>query len=170
MKKTLILGLLVSFILVSTLVGCGGGTSDDPPVPTTATIKIMATGDLAAGTLIGGVNVNLVLPAGVTVKATADAANPAVMVTNAGVVAASGVATGANTLTTATYNATTNTVAIHLANDTGFATGEFVTVNADIAVGTIPTVTSFGVSGLNAVDLNGATITGLTAGFTAAVQ
>jgi hypothetical protein len=30
--------------------------------------------------------------------------------------------------------------------------------------------TSFGVSGLNAVDLNGAQITGLTAGYTASVQ
>jgi hypothetical protein len=112
----------------------------------------------------------LTLPAGVSVKATADLTNPAVMVTDAGVVAASGVAAGANTIATATYNATAGTVSIHLANDTGFATGEIVTVTCDIAAGSFPTASGFSLSGFNAVDLNGATITGLVSGYTAALQ
>ncbi len=170
MKKTLLFGLLVSLITVFTLTACSSDSSDPLPIPTTATVKIMATGTLASGVLIGGIDVNLTLPAGVTVKATADAINPAVMVTDANVVVASGVAIGANTLTTATYDASTSTAVIHLANDTGFTTGEFVTINCDIAAGSVPTATSFGVSGLNAVDLNGAAIAGLTEGYTAALQ
>ena len=170
MKKTLILGLLVSLIAVFALGGCKGTTDD--ALPTTATIKIMATGTLGAGVFIGGIDVNLALPAGVTVKATADEISPSVMVTDAGVVAASGVAAGANTLATATYTA--GVVAIHLAkvndDDTGFAAGEFVTVNCDIAAGSVATASSFGLSGFNAVDLNGAPIAGLIAGYTAAIQ
>ena len=125
MKKTLIFGLLVSLIAVFVLGGCKGKTDD--AVPTTATIKIMANGALGAGVLIGGINVKLTLPAGVTVKATADPTNNAVMVTDPGVVTASGVAAGANTIATAT--SASGVVAIHVANANGFATGEFVTIN-----------------------------------------
>jgi hypothetical protein len=170
MKKTLLFGLMVSLLAVFTLAGCKDKT-DDPAVHTTATVKIMATGTLATGVMIGGIDVMLTLPAGVSVKATADLTNPAVMVTDAGVVAASGVAVGANTLATATYNATpSGVVSIHLANDTGFATGEIVTVICDIAAGSFPTASGFSLSGFNAVDLNGATITGLVTGYTAALQ
>ena len=167
MKKTLILGLLISVISLSTFIGCST-SSNDTALPTTATIKIMANGTIDAGVLIGGINVKLTLPAGVTVKATADPTNDAVMVTDPGVVTASGVAAGANTIATAT--SASGVVAIHVANADGFATGEFVTVNCDIAATSVPTAASFGVSGFQAVDLNGAAITGLIVGVTAAIQ
>ena len=168
MKKTLILGLLVSFIALSTLSGCK--SKSDDAVPTTATVKVMATGTLDTGVLIGGIDITMTLPAGVTVKATADPTNTAVMVTDTGVVEASGVAIGANTNTLATYTAASRTVAIHVANANGFATGEFVTVKCDIAATSVVTASSFGLSGFNPVDLNGAAIAGLTPGFSAAIQ
>lgn len=171
MKKTLVFGLMLSLIAVFTLTSCKSKDDDSTPTtatPTTATITIMANGTLGSGTLIGGIDVTLALPAGVTVKADPDATNTAVMVTDTGVVNPSGAAAGANTLSTATY--ASGEVAIHVANPDGFVSGEFVTVKCDIAAGAAVTTTSFSVSGLYAVDLNGATITGLTGGYTASLQ
>ncbi len=129
-------------------------------------MKLISQG---AGT-IHGIDVTVELPAGVTVKAVPDATNPSVMVTDTGVVTASGTA-DASTNIIATYTATpSGKVAIHLANAAGFATGEFVTITCDIAVGSIPVASDFSVTGFNAVDGNGVAIAGLTAGYTAAIQ
>jgi len=169
MKKTTLSGLLICILALFAIAGCKG-SNDEEPQPTTAVVTIMSQG---TSTQIGGIDVTLDLPAGVTVKATPDSANPAVQVTNADVVAASGAATGANTGTIATYTAATATVAgkvmVQVANADGFGTGEFLTVNCDIAAGSFPKATDFTVTVVKAVDINGAAI-GLTAGYTAAIQ
>ncbi len=169
MNKTTLTGLLVLILSLFVISGCGGSGGDDTPTPmqpTTAVVKLMSQG---AGT-INGIDVNLELPAGVTVKATPDATNPSVMVTDAGVVTASGAA-AANTNTIATYEATpSGVVAIHLVNAAGFAPGEFVTIVCDIAVGSFPVATDFNVTDFTAVDGNGVEISGMTADHTADIQ
>ncbi len=136
-------------------------TASSPALPASATVKITSTGTIGSGAKIGGVRVRLVLPKGVTVKATPDSRNTSVLVTDAGVVTTSGVATGANNI--ATYAATpSGVVLIHLAHSTGFGTGEFVTVLCDVAGGTLPKKDDFSVAEFKAVDLNGAWISGLT--------
>ena len=169
MKKTTLSGLLICILALFTIAGCKG-SNDEEPQPTTAVVTIMSQG---TSTQIGGIDVTLDLPAGVTVKATPDSANPAVQVTNADVVAASGAATGANTGTIATYTAATSTapgrVMVQVANADGFGTGEFVTVNCDIAAGSFPKATDFTVTVVKAVDINGVAI-GLTAGDTADIK
>ncbi len=169
MKKTTLVGLLVFVLALFTISGCGGSGGDDTPTPaqpTTAEVKLMSQGN---GT-IHGINVSVELPAGVTVKATSDAINPSVMVTDAGVVTASGAA-AANTNTIATYEATpSGVVDIHLANAAGFAPGEFVTIVCDIAVGSFPVATDFNVTDFIAVDTNGVEISGMTADHTADIQ
>ncbi len=178
MKKTLLFGLLLSFITLFTIAGCGPSDGDDdtpapPAQPTTAVVKLLSQG---TGTL-HGIDATVVLPAGVTVKATPDAVNTSVMVTDAGVVAASGAAAGASTSAIATYTAATatpsgaaGTVVVHVANPGGFATGEFVTITCDIATGSFPVSADFSVTGFGAVDGNGVAIAGVTAGYTVDIQ
>jgi len=171
MKKTTLSGLLIFILALFTIVGCGENNDDEtqPIQPTTATLKIMSQG---TSTQIGGINVSVALPAGVTVKAIADGDK---LVTESGVVVVSGItaAAGTNTLATATYTAATptapGTVMVQVANADGFGTGEFVTINCDIAAGNNPKATDFTVTLVQAVDINGASI-GLTVGYTAAIQ
>lgn len=110
-----------------------------------------------------------VLPSGVTIKATPDTQNPSVLVTNSGVVVASGVV-GRNASTLATYNAATRKVNIQVYDQDGFGTGEFVTVTCDIVSGTTATAGSFGLEGFTPKDLNGAEINGLTPKITVDMQ
>ncbi len=170
MKKTTITGLLVLIISLFTISGCGGsgGGDDTPPPtqPTTAEVKLISQG---AGT-IHGIDVIVELPAGVTVKATPDATNPSVMVTDTGVVTASGTA-DASTNIIATYTATpSGVVAIHVTNAAGFAPGEFATVTCDIAVGSFPVDADFSVTDFTAFDGNGVEIDGMTADHTADIH
>ncbi len=170
MNKTTLTGLLVLILSLFVISGCGGGgDGDDPPTPvqpTTAVVTLMSQG---AGT-INGIDVTLELPAGVTVKATPDATNPSVMVTDTGVVTASGTA-DASTNIIATYTATpSGVVAIHVTNAAGFAPGEFATVTCDIAVGSLPVATDFSVTDFTAFDGNGVEIDGMTANHTADIH
>ena len=103
--------------------------------PTKAIIKVSTTG-VGAGTLIGGLNMTLTLPAGVTV-----AKNPDNSTAN-GVCVTSGVAATSGALSIG--NATTaGSVGIGMITTSGFGGGEFVTVNADVATGTFPTPADF---------------------------
>jgi hypothetical protein len=157
-------------VAVVAMFGCGGG-GGGAAQPTTATLKLISEG--AAGTKISGVEVTVVLPAGVTVKATPSAANPALLVTNTGVVVLSG-ATAANPaafidlkmepIYTPATNTTPGKVKIMIPAKVDFDLGEYVTVNADIAAGTFPTVTDFpALEGFIAVDsVNFAPIAGVT--------
>jgi hypothetical protein len=178
MKKRALTGLLMFIIALFTITGCKSSGGDVTHTqPTTATLKIISSGTLTTGTQIGGVDVTVNLPSGVTVQATADSINPAVMVMDPGVVLASGVAAGANTLTSdSIYTAATGTwpgkVRVLVINGmTGFGTGEFVTVNCKVADGVFPTAADFNLTNFTAKDLaSGATITVLTAGFTADIK
>jgi hypothetical protein len=171
MKKNTLSGLLILILALAlfTLSGClGDNNTEDtipPPQSTTATVKILSAG---TGTIYG-IDVALVLPAGVTVKATSDGNK---MVTNTGVVAASGMAAGANAIATytAAAGATAGKVTILVANSAGFTAGEFVTVNCDIAAGSVPTAADFSLEGFAPVNGNGAPITGLTVALTADIK
>jgi len=171
MKKTTLSGLLICILVLFAIVGCSGN-KDEVAQPTTARVTVMSQG-ASASMQIGGIDITVVLPAGVTVKAAPDSENPTVQVTSAGVVEASGAAAGTNTSTLATYSAATatmpGTVMVQMVSANGFGTGEFVTIDCDIATGSFPTVTDFSVTLVKAVDINGAAIA-LTVGYTADIQ
>jgi len=170
MKRIVLSSLLIFALCLTMLSACGGGgggssSAPQPSGPTTAVIKIGTTGGLGLGSLISGVSVTVVLPAGVTVKATPDIINPSVLVTNAGVVMVSGV-TGTNASAPYnTYNSADRKVDINVVDQDGFGIGQFVTVNCDIASGATPTAGGFGLTYYFS-DLNGFVISGLTTTFT----
>ena len=147
--------------------GTGNGTQD----PTTATIKITAIGTLPTNSTIGGVDLSLILPAGVTVKTSPG--NLSALVPDAGIVTASGAA-AANSRVYAVYTAgagaVLGSVRILLANTQGFAPGEFVTVDCDIASGHRPATADFSASGIKFVDGNGKALDGLSATVNAVLQ
>jgi hypothetical protein len=169
-------GLLICIVAVLAISACGGGGGGGGGTaatqPTTATVKISTNG-LAPGTLIAGIDFTLTLPAGVTVKATADSMNSLVFVTDNGVFTASGVAAGSN-LDISIYTAATTTmpgkVIIKVINANGFEVGEFATVTCDIAAGNYPKEADFIQPVFTAVDVNGSPIAGLTIAFTAAIK
>jgi len=155
---------------VMAMFGCGGGGGSTPPPPTKAKLTLLSQG--TAGTKIRGIEVTVELQSGVTVKATPSTINPAQLETDAGVVVLSG-ATVADPTTTkllsAVYTPATptaaGTVKILLSVQPDFNLGEYVTVNADIAAGTVPVATGFKLSGFIAADLNGVAIPGVTSSF-----
>jgi hypothetical protein len=176
MKMTTTSGLIITCFILVSLVACGGGGSSAPVPPTQAVIKLFSvtTGSLPAGTLIYGTEATVNLPAGVTVKASPSSANPQAMVTNVGVVSASGQAAGAETVI-ATYLASSTTpstykVELKMAKSGGFSVGEFAVLNCDITPGYLPAVADFTVTDFKTFDSNGLTIPGFTVGFTAAIQ
>jgi hypothetical protein len=164
--------LLILAISATVLSACGGGGGGSAvlPLPTTATISISTSGTLDPGVMIGGINVSLVLPSGVTVKSTPDALNPSVSVTNPGVVIVSGV-TGTNaTAPYNTYDVADRKLNIYVIDPGGFGTGEFVKVRCNITLGDTPESSSFGLVDFSPKDINGNDIAGLTAGFTVDVR
>jgi hypothetical protein len=161
--KRMLISMLILWTM-SLLPACGGGGGGTDQQPTKAVVKILTSGTLPSGTHIGGIDATLNLPAGVSVKAVPDTLNPNVLQTDSGVIAVSGVASGSNAAVIGTYTATQNAVSIHVVNAVGFGTGEFVTVTCNLASGATVTAGSITAPALSAVDLNGAPITGLTAG------
>jgi len=170
MKITMITKLLTLIAAALVVSSCGGGGNSaasggtTSTQPTTAIVKLATTGTLPPNTQIGAIDVTFHLPAGVTVKSTS---NPPE--TDADVVTASGVA-ASNSLLVATYTASSGTARIMLANSNGVGTGEFATVNCDIAPDIHPTQTDFIVSDMIIKDINGSTISGMTASFAATIQ
>jgi hypothetical protein len=145
--------------------GGGGGTVATPP--TKAIIKISTKGTLASGTQIGGVEVSVKLPAGVSAKTL----NASTTETAGEVVEASGVATN-NSQVVGTYTNQTGltsggTVRIFLSTGTGFPVGEFATMSTDIAAGYAPVSADFNQITAIVKDLNGVDITGLTTDYSA---
>jgi hypothetical protein len=114
-------------------------------------------GTLPAGTLIGGVDVIMNLPAGVTAKADAAGA------TEAGICNASGLAGGGTTVAkfTATAGAAPGQLRMAVIKAEGFNVGEFVTANLDFT-GDAPAASGFTVATLSVTDINGNTISGMT--------
>ncbi|MBI5497668.1 MAG: hypothetical protein HY904_21850 [Deltaproteobacteria bacterium] len=153
------------------LAGCNcRGPQPSPAGPTKAIVKLTTSGSLASGALIGGIDITVSLPAGVSVKATPDSVNERVLVVDPGIATASGVAAGASALAMGTYTLSTRTVALKVVNPIGFGTGEFATVGCDLASGTTVTAADFSAHGFAAVDLNGVTLVGLTPGVTVELQ
>lgn len=182
MKNNSLRNVLIIALAMAMFSACGGDKkgapvptlpAPQPSGPTTAVIRIAIAGTLDPGTMIGGITITAVLPAGVTVKATPDAQNPAILVTDSGVVTASGAAvsdaTGENASSFGTYDSTDRKVSIQVYDQDGFETGEFVTVRCAIASGSAPTAANFGLEAFTPKDLNGTDINGLTPGYTVQV-
>lgn len=142
------------------LPACKGSSSETQP--TSSVVKLSTAGTLPAGRKIGAIDVTLTLAPGVTLKSTANPPRP-----DAGVVTASGVAAN-NSFVEANYTAPTSTrtgkVQIGLINVSGFDTGEFVTVNGDIAAGTNIRAADFGATINTIADADTNPLTGLTVG------
>lgn len=171
MRKTTLSALLTLLILAS-LAACGHHKSG-PAQPTTA-ILTLSTAGTNTSAVIGGVEAEIELPAGVTAKASIPTANPSIMETDGGVVTASGAAAGA-TFVHGMYSsaATPNTYKVDVsvgAPANGFTAGNFATVNCDVTAGYFPANSDFHIPNYKVVDLNGATIPGLTVGFSAVIQ
>lgn len=165
MQRMTLKGLVMFALCIATLASCGGGgggggaTSQvsGPSQPTMAVVKIRTTGTLDPGVMIGGIEVTGVLPAGVSVNATPDPINPSKLVTDSGVVIASGV-TGTQAGTIATYDATDRKVSIQVYDLDGFGTGEFVTVQCNITSGSAPIAANFSLEGFIVTDLTGSVL------------
>lgn len=172
MKKFTSSGFLIMLFVVSSLAACHGSKGNNQT--SRAVITLSTSGTLPAGALIYGADATINLPAGVTAKASPSSANPLIMDTDTGVVVAAGASVGAElvlaTYTTSTTSPSTYSVELHVAKSDGFSTGDFVTVNCDIAAGNNPGASDFSVTDFKAVDQNGAPLTGLTLGMTAAIQ
>ena len=141
--------------------GGGGGSAVGNNNTQTSSITMSTAGTLATGTQIGGIQVTLALPPGVTVKSTT---NPPE--TDAGVVTVSGIATGAYADLIAVYTAATNTkpggISAQIVNANGFSVGKFATVTCKSALGFALKASDFSVVDFAAVDLNGVVIQGLS--------
>jgi len=170
MKKTLLFVHMILIAALATLIGCGGGggggSSSAPPAPATkAIVTLSTTGTLSSGVQIGGIQARINLPAGVTVKATPSVQNNAILMTDTGVIIATGNAAGAE-LTSGLYSTGTATathvVSLAVAKSSGFTPGEFAQVSCDITAGSAPAAADFTLTNVTIAELlTGATITGL---------
>lgn len=138
-----------------------GGTANPIPVPTGGLLKLRTAG--ASGT-IGGIDVTVNLPAGVTVKADANTGETA-----SGAVSISGsAAVGSNKLSSAKFTPASGgnpaRLKIILINTSGFGQGgEFVTIRFDLTGESLPAPTAFSVTGFAATDLSASPLSGINA-------
>jgi hypothetical protein len=147
--------------------------------PAGGTLRLSTTGTLPAGILIGGIDVTVELPAGVTVKTqTAFPQEPdAGVVTISGEAAKAGGATISGTRFVPASGATPATIKFIIGSVnpaagalTGFLTGEFVSIKCDVATtASFPTVAAFKIlsisvlDGTNAANSLNSTVQGATA-------
>ena len=166
MKNNMASLLCLLATLIVSIASCGGGGggggggvagSNTSAQPTKATVKIATTG---TSQTLGAVQATLHMPTGVSVKATV---NPPQ--TDGGIVLASGAASGAD-LVMGIYSSLSGTVTVYITKATGFSTGEFSTINCDIASGTLPRSSDFVVTDLSTWDTSGSLVTALTPTFT----
>ncbi len=166
--------LLFAVLLLFILAGCGGGgSSSAPPAPTqptTARLTLSTQGTLPTGSLIGGIDIIVNLPAGVTVRT-----ETASSTVNSTVLVASGQG-ASGSLVLGNYTAATATapgmVRILLVNAAGFGVGEYATLTCDIAAGTTPRSADFSLTGFTPIEASSGTpaITTLTPTFTAEIR
>lgn len=150
MNRRNILAMLTMVAVLLLGAGCGGA-------PTTTVVLTLSTvGSLPNGTLIGGSDVNIILPTSVSVKAATNVSPGS----SSGIVTVSGVATNTNAMSIATQTAA-NTLNVKVVNPHGFGVGEFATVTLDIDMGAKVTASDFSTTGFMPVDLDGAPIKGL---------
>jgi hypothetical protein len=163
MKKRMLLGLAVLSGIVMTICGCAGTVKDMPLQPASpgggsAVLTLSSQGSLPSGSFIGGIDVTLNLPPGVTVKADKTSE------TLPGVVVSSGGAQDATIVAKFTPAAAgaPGKVRIALLKLAGFGTGEFATLHLDID-GPPPLATDFSTEKMTITDVNGKQLNGLSA-------
>lgn len=157
MNKKTGVAIFLTLVLSACGGGSGGGVGTAPPAPAKAIVKLSTSGPGDAR--IGGVDVTLALPDGVTVKS---ASNPPE--TDAGAVVPSGQA-AANSFVASVFTAgSPGTVHIALMNGNadGFGNGEFATITCELAPGATPVASDFTVLSSTVSDINGADISGVT--------
>ena len=151
-------------ITAMAMFGCGGGGGGGTSQPTTATLKLLSAGPTAMQ--VSGIEVTVVLPAGVTVKTKTPPTTPletaaGVVVLSGATVAKPGLLVGIHTPASATAPGTVS-VRLTSAGNTTFDLGEYVTVNTDILTGNFPTAGGFILTGFKAFNLDGAEIPGVS--------
>ncbi len=126
--------LLMCICLPVLMLACGGGGGGSNPVYTKAILKV-STANVPSGTRVGGAQLSVVLPIGVTpsVLSGNDATNS---------VTASGNAISGS-LTASSYDAVTKTLTPGTISGSGFVSGEFLTINCSIAPGVTVNATDF---------------------------
>ena len=170
MKKITLLVVVAGISAIIMYAGCGGGSSTPATPSSKAVLTFTSSGALASGTQIGGIDLTIALPAGVTAQASVSKENVSKVATYGGIVTASGVAASTNAITMATFT-DPNLLRIQVGNPTGFGIGEFATVTCDIIAGSNVTSDQFtNPTIFSAVDLNGVPISGLSAGLAAVIQ
>lgn len=154
-KSHIILFCFCLSLLLSACGGGGGGTPAPAPAPTKAIIKV-STANVPIGTKVGGVQISIVLPSGVT---------PSILsgIDASGSVVASGNA-GSGLLAASSYDASTRTLTPGTVSGSGFDSGEFLTITCSIATGVTVTASDFPSQATVIVisDVNGNTIPGAT--------
>ena len=157
MKIRTFIKIVMMLALLSFIWGCGSGGGG-----TQGTVKYAAKSTLSGAfrPSVKGVEITLVLPAGVTVKADASGMTLAGVVT---AVAPNDVTT-ANGSILAKYTPASGTIPgkvkiVIARGDTPFTAGNFFTVVCDVAAGqATPSAADFSCEGLNAFDSNGAVV------------
>jgi hypothetical protein len=168
LRKILTSVKMLIIVFLFTLPGCGsggggGGTSSASP-QAVVTLSTQTAVPLASNS-IRGIELYLVLPAGVSVKTDATGK------TNSGVIAVTGSAAGPNVAISGNYPVTdpvsgaVNTLKIEIVNVDGFNPGDFATVTCDRATGVSPSAAAFQTSGFKPVDQTGTVISDLSITF-----
>lgn len=144
--------LMCTLLLCGCSGGGGGATVTAPPGSTAATSGLLKVGTVGGTTtdLIAGMDLQVNLPAGVTVDA-----DPSSGETTTGAVTLSGAAAGGNSLVVAKYApaaaGTSATLHIAVLNASGLHPGEFVTVRFNLAAGTsFPALNAFTMASFSA--------------------
>ena len=154
-KKAILILSIVSLVMIFLVIGCGGGGGGGGGTapPTKAVVKVSSVGP--STTVLFGAQATVHLPTGVSVKTYLNST-----LTATDVVVASGVSTQAYPVL-GTYNAVNGTVNVYVFKATGFPTGEFATIDCDIATGVKPQASDFSVTDLLVSDSTGTFISGL---------
>lgn len=133
--------------IASTNLGNAGGA--------TATYKLGILGDIGANA-VKGIQLELVLPAGVTIRHDVSNGRPLV-----GIVTAA--SSASSSYVDSKYTASANTLTIGFITGSGIGVGNFVTFTCDVSPGVAtPISTAFTVQGVKAVDSNGVQMQGVT--------
>ncbi|SNB44959.1 hypothetical protein [Geobacter sp. DSM 9736] len=129
---------------------------------TRAILKLSTAGALTASNSVGSVEVVINLPQGVSIPlqdaGTGEIATSALTLSGA-IPSNATILSGKFTPATLTSPAT---IMLVLASVSGFPVGEFVTVNCDVATGSVVTPAHFILTGFQSTDILGAALTGVT--------
>lgn len=147
--------LLIVFVMM--LSGCGGGgggTTVDSPATKTAVLKLSTSGTPSAQ--LAGISISIALPNGVTPQMNGVAVDNSIAVV-------SGAASG-GTVLQPTYSENNGILNISFASNlnSGFGSGEFISIKLKVANNTSPQINEFILSNFKPVDINGNIANGLS--------